>query len=197
MNKKNSSPNSKTKSAHPRQFILPGIRNLKAVRIHGGDHSIGKRKSKRPFDPKQALHVVLRSSKAHGKLSMLSSKRAAAIQAFLNKTSRRWNVRIYRYANVGNHLHLLVRSKSRAEWQGFIRDFSGNVAILITGAKKGLSFGMDLSVRKFWDQLVFTRIVKFGKDFVRAGSYLLKNWIQGREVMLNGANLELIGFSPG
>ena len=52
----------------------------------------------------------------------------------MNRLKTRWNVSVYRYANVGNHMHLLIRAKSRKDWQGFIREFAGGVAMIVTGA---------------------------------------------------------------
>ncbi|MGK5085190.1 hypothetical protein WDW37_18025, partial [Bdellovibrionota bacterium FG-1] len=89
-----------------KEFYLPGF-NLKTASVsHGGEHTLGKRKAVRPIDPKQALHVVLRSSKARGEFSMLHSRNCDPIQRFTQKLAKRWGVRLYRYANVGNHLHL-------------------------------------------------------------------------------------------
>jgi hypothetical protein len=53
-----------------KQLQLPGF-SFKTRSTHGGELARGKRKTMRPLDPKQALHLVLRSSKAKGSLSML------------------------------------------------------------------------------------------------------------------------------
>lgn len=164
-----------------KQPFLPGLNAKSSSRAHGGEHALGKRKSARPFDPKQALHVVLRSSKAKGKLSMLSPQNCNHIETLLERLKKRWNVRVYRYANVGNHLHLLIRARSRAHWQGFIRELSGGIAMIVTGAKKGnrlkrvkATNGSEES-RGFWDYLVFTRIVAFGRDFNGVARYVSTN----------------------
>ena len=164
------------------QLFLPGFnRNTKGV-SHGGEHSKGKRKGLRPFDPKQALHVVLRSSKARGKYSMLAPQHCNHIRNLVSRLKARWGVSVYRYANVGNHLHLLIRAKSRTDWQGFIRELSGAIAIIVTGAKKGSALARSKTTdiaesakRGFWDHLVFTRIVQFGRDFSNVARYVTTN----------------------
>ena len=103
------------------QLFLPGFNSKTKSQAHGGEHTKGKRKGQRPFDPKQALHVVLRSSNARGQLSMLSPSHCNHIRNLMDRLKTRWGVSVYRYANVGNHLHLLIRAKSRSDWQGFIR----------------------------------------------------------------------------
>lgn len=158
---------------------------------HGGDHTKGKRKTQRPFDPKQALHVVLRSSRARGTLSLLHPNHCNLIRDLMDRLKDRWGISVYRYANVGNHLHLLVRAKSRSDWQGFIREFSGGIAMIVTGARKSHPLGRskvaglsDSAQRGFWDQLVFTRIVKFGRDFKSVATYVLRNFWEGAGVQV-------------
>lgn len=164
------------------QFFLPGFSSKTKLTAHGGEHSKGKRKAPRPFDPKQALHVVLRSSKARGELSMLHPRHCNHVRNLMARLKKRWNVSVYRYANVGNHLHLLIRARSRSDWQGFIREFSGGIAMIVTGAKKGNALPRPKSTdapqstqRAFWDYLVFTRIVRFGRDFDGVAQYVLTN----------------------
>ncbi|HAR44358.1 MAG TPA: hypothetical protein DCS07_17300 [Bdellovibrionales bacterium] len=164
------------------QLFFPGYNSKTKLQAHGGEHTRNRRKARRPFDPKQALHVVLRSSKARGQFSMLSPSHCNHIHNLMDRLKTRWDVSIYRYANVGNHLHLLIRAKSRSDWQGFIRELSGGIAMIVTGARKGYglprSQGQDVPAsakRGFWDHLVFTRIVAFGKDFKRVAEYVLTN----------------------
>lgn len=164
------------------QLFLPGFNSKTQSQAHGGEHTKNKRKTRRPFDPKQALHVVLRSSQARGKFSMLSPRHCNHIRNLMDRLKMRWGVSVYRYANVGNHIHLLIRAKSRSDWQGFIRELSGGIAMMVTGAKKGNGLersktaGLPESAKRgFWDHLVFTRIVGFGKDFKGVAEYVLTN----------------------
>ncbi len=52
---------------------------------------------------------------------MLHPEHYDRIHDLTSKLSKRWGVRLYRYANVGNHIHLLIRVPSRAIWQRFMR----------------------------------------------------------------------------
>jgi REP element-mobilizing transposase RayT len=171
-----------------KESYLPGFEKSSDIR-HGGDHARGKRKTLRPIDTKQALHVTLKSSKARGSLSMLHPKHCNPIETFVRKTAEKYGVRIYRYANVGNHLHLLIRTRSRLAWKRFSREISGGIAQLVTGSQKGraLQRAQDESTpesakRGFWDGLIFTRIVSFGKDFDGVARYLIKNLFEAAGV---------------
>jgi REP element-mobilizing transposase RayT len=164
-----------------RQIEFPGF-NAKAGIAHGGSGVKGRRKTFRPIDPKQALHVVLKSSKARGGLSLLHPKHCNAIELFMRKTAKRWGIRVYRYANVGNHIHLLIQVPTREAWKRFSKELSGGIAQIVTGARKGLALkrSADTTIpesakRAFWDELLFTRIVKFGRDFEGLCRYVVKN----------------------
>ena len=113
---------------------------------------------------------------------MLHPKHCDHIHRITEKLAKRWGVRLYRYANVGNHIHLLIKVPSRAVWQRFLRELTGAVAIIVTGAKKGASLTKNESGRGFWDHLAFTRIVYFGRDFQNMGRYLIKNLFEAAGV---------------
>ena len=56
------------------------------------------------------------------------------IYHFTNALAKRYGVRLYRYANVGNHIHLLIKVPSRMIWQRFLRELSGGIAIIVASA---------------------------------------------------------------
>jgi REP element-mobilizing transposase RayT len=157
------------------ESFLPGFNSKTLASAHGGSLAQGKRKTARPIDPRQGLHVVLRSSVARGNRSMLNSQFCQPIHDFIHQLADHWGVRIYRFANVGNHIHLLIKVPSRAIWRRFIRELSGGIAIIVTGARKGAALKKNDAGRGFWDELVYTRIVKFGRDFLGVKTYLAKN----------------------
>jgi REP element-mobilizing transposase RayT len=69
----------------------------------------GKRKTERPFHPKLALHITMRSGRARGEWSMLKQGRRLMIQDLAHRTAKKHRMELYRLANVGNHLHLLLK----------------------------------------------------------------------------------------
>ncbi|MGK5085543.1 transposase [Bdellovibrionota bacterium FG-1] len=183
---------SRNKQAH-----LPGFHFKTSGVSHGGDLAEGKRKAIRPIDPKQAIHLVLRSSMAHGDYSMLRKANSVAIEVLLQKLAKKWGIRVYRFANVGNHLHLLIRVPSRAVWRRFLRRFAGGVAMIVTGARKGHSLAPNSTGRAFWDGLAFTRIVHFGRDYHRVALYMVKNLFEAmgipmKRLLAEGVRLRMI-----
>jgi hypothetical protein len=83
-------------------------------------------------------------------------------------------VKIYRSVNVGNHLQLLVHARKRSHFQSFLRVVSGRIAMLVTGARKGLVVG------RFWDRLAYSRVVGWGREFDILLQYLVKNLFESK-----------------
>lgn len=154
----------------PAQFAFGFSRSRLA---HGGDIRRGRRKTIRPIDPKRPLHVIMKSSRAKGALSLLARPRS--IRGIFDSVGKRKGVRVLDYANVGNHIHLVILGRSRRDIQAFLRSSAGLVARLMTGARKGGPFG------KFWDQLVFTRVIAWGRGLKTVRAYILKNRIEAGE----------------
>jgi REP element-mobilizing transposase RayT len=138
----------------------------------GRDSRIGHRKIQRPFDRKRPLHITMKSVAAKGQLSMLTPKGRLAIANLLETQARKNGVKIHKFANVGNHLHMLATFRSRETFKRFLRTFSGLVARLVTGARKGKPFG------KFWAALAHTRVIVGQKAYALAERYIFANEIE-------------------
>lgn len=141
---------------------------------HGGDKCKGKRKLARPVTTKRPMHVVLRSSEARGQHSMLSPKFTKRIEERLYADAAKNQVKVRGYVNVGNHLHLIVQPRTKAGFQRFLRTFSGVVARIVTGARRGQAHGHGAG-RAFWDALAYSRVVEWGKAYASLHQYLRLN----------------------
>jgi REP element-mobilizing transposase RayT len=138
----------------------------------GGSLLKGNPKGRRPYHSGVALHVVLRSSRAKGPLSL--HRRYKAIRRLICKQADTFGVKLYRVANSGNHIHLLLRpSAERKEFANFMRAISGLIARLILKAERGNKKGI-----KFWDARPFSRIVNWGKSFGICVRYVEKNILE-------------------
>ena len=137
---------------------------------HGGSQSIGKRKAARPFDRKQAIHVTLRASGATRECSMLARKHKGWVYLHGDRIARESGVKLYRFVNVGNHLHLVVKARSKKDFQRFLRVLTGKIAMLVTGARKGKPLA-----KRFWDLLAHTKLIQWGRQFENLARYMAKN----------------------
>lgn len=117
------------------------------------------------------MHLVMRSSMAKGSKSFL--RFSNRVETILRRQAKLHGVKIYRFANAGNHLHLIVLPLSRAAFNGFIRSVSGLLARLILGAERG-----SAKNQKFWDKRPFTRVVEWGREFRVVSRYLMQNTLE-------------------
>lgn len=147
---------------------------VEAPKAHGGASAIGREKKARPVVTKRPMHLIVRSSRARGEWSFLRKNHRDRIAAHLEKTARRFGIRVHQFVNVGNHLHLLVQTKRRDDFQNFLRVFTQGVVFLVTRARKGKPVG------KFWDALAFSRIVEWGRDWKNLNEYFRKNYFEAK-----------------
>src|SRR5262249_36517623 len=69
-------------------------------------------KTKRPLESKLPIHLTLRSKKSVMRLP----KNFRAVGLAIENTSKKYGVRIYERANVGNHLHMVIKIPSLQRW---------------------------------------------------------------------------------
>src|SRR6266404_7413017 len=138
---------------------------------HGGAVRRRRRKLERPVSVRRPMHVVLSSHRARGPLSLREHDRA--VRDALRAMAHRFGIRIYDFANVGTHLHLLIRARRRESFQGFLRSFAGIVARRVTGARRGHPSG------PFFSGIAWSRIVGWGRDYLGVRHYVFRNQIEG------------------
>ena len=138
---------------------------------HGGVVRRGLRKLERPVSVRRPMHVVLSSQKACGPWSL--RRHEGAVRDALRAMARRFGIRIYDFANVGSHLHILIRARRRESFQAFLRSFAGIVARRVTGARRGRPAG------RFFSGLAWSRVVAWGRDYLGVRHYVFRNEIEG------------------
>lgn len=146
------------------------------VKEFGGSLLKGNPKEARPLSTKKAIHLVLRSSVAKGKLSFLTANNMARIEKTIHSVAKKLGVKVYRYANSGNHLHLIILPSSRPAFNAYIRSVTGIIARIVTGRERGQ--GENAAVDSFWDARPFTRIIEWGREFKSVSQYLNLNILE-------------------
>ncbi len=152
---------------------------------HGGRESIGVRKSTRPFSSKVSQHIVLKSKRAKGAWSMKHRKNQSKITSMVYVYAARFNVHVYRFANVGNHIHLLVKATERKNLADYLRVLAGRIAVTVSGARKHIK-----RIGKFWDTLCWSRLVKWGKEFHMVQRYVFANELEAIDQKLRAMVLK-------
>ena len=80
----------------------------------------------RPLSAKNPIHLVLRADKSRFRLP----KNFARANDCLEKTAKKHGVRVYQYANVGNHFHVILKILNRRQWAAFIRELTSRLAYM-------------------------------------------------------------------
>jgi len=171
----------------------------KKTKAHGGAHSIGQRRSKRVLSLNRPMHVTIRSDFAYSGRCLLRHQRM--INKVISKAAFRFRISVYEKAICGNHLHLLVRGKTRFEIQNFFRVVAGHIAqnILescpILPREKPRRPGGATRVkrntckhpknqRKFWCALIYSRVLSgWGREFRVVKNYIVQNTLEAMGVI--------------
>jgi REP element-mobilizing transposase RayT len=157
------------RSRTPRQLSFQGKGFDKPGDCFGGSLLKNSHaKSKRPLDSKMPIHLVLRANQSVLRLP----KTFKIVNAQTERICKRHGVKLYRYANVGNHLHLLIKIRNVKSWAAFIRALTGRVAQLTSAMLKS-------SKKSFWNQRPFTRIVRgWNKAYRTIQDYIHLNQLE-------------------
>jgi REP element-mobilizing transposase RayT len=170
------------------EFSFP--RQFQSRNDHGGDIDQGRRKLHRPLDPALHYHVVLRSGRARGERSFLHRRNRSRVERLIYSHALKQKVTVDRLANVGNHIHLLVRFPTPEAFRRFLKTIAGLIARQVTGARRGSPLkALDGVKRRFWDGLAYTRGVTWGRELRAVRAYLAKNRLEA--IGFRGARLKI------
>lgn len=170
-----------------RQLSFSGPFIQKSLAFGGNLLKKSNAKSKRPISHKNSMHLVFRSTQAKGNKSFLNSQNAKRIKAIIQNQAKTTRIQIHEFANVGNHIHLLIKIKAgnhfqaRQQLQKFFRAVTGLIARHVLKAERGPSVGkipIQMKTTKFWDQRPFTRVVIGSRGYRFAKDYVVQNTLE-------------------
>ena len=126
---------------------------------YGGNEVKGKRKIQRPFTSADSLALVFTARHSSGKLSLLHRINRARVESRIYTLARRYHIKIHRLVNRGSFLVIFIRPNNRYQLTCFLRTSAGQMAQLITGARKGLKTG------KYWGNLCWSTVLRSPEKF--------------------------------
>jgi putative transposase len=146
--------------------------NWKHRYSHGGRlRQVRAGRGARPLSSKESLHVVLKAHREVIGNGLRSHQRFALIQKVLKKYTVRFYIRLEQVSIQGDHIHLLIRTSRRSQFQYFFRVLSGQIAQRFEN--EGLLTVTDTppgdarTTKKLWKYRPFSRIVKGWRAFQR------------------------------
>jgi REP element-mobilizing transposase RayT len=95
------------------------------------------------------------------------------VDRILFGVASQFHIKVYKEANSGNHLHLIVKVQHKDDFKNFLRTVTALLARAVTKARKGHPLK-----RRFWDHLAYTRLVTWGREFSLVKRYLILNTLE-------------------
>jgi len=145
---------------------------------------VGKRKAQRPLTIKRPIHLILKSPLAVGSRSLMRHR--PLIEKIITRSKKRFKVRVYEFAIVSNHIHLLVRGYSRHELQNFFRTVAGHIAQEILRRcplKENEGGALKNKQNRFWQSRIYSRIVSWGREYLAVRGYVIQNTLESLAVI--------------
>lgn len=120
----------------------------------GGATLKGNPKTNRPLESKMPIHLTMRARKSVLRLP----KTFEVVNRTVYAVARKHGVKIYKFANVGNHLHMAIKIPHVRRWAAFIRELTGRLALVCRHFR---------DYKSFWLYRPHTRIVRGWKKAFR------------------------------
>jgi REP element-mobilizing transposase RayT len=111
-------------------------------------------KSKRPWSPKASMHVVLKAREY--KLKHCDRR----VEKIIERQAAKQCIKIYSLQNVGNHIHIVIKSRNKESLSNFLRAVCGLIA---------------QTTKVTWVQRPFTRLIRWGKAYRTLKNYMTIN----------------------
>jgi putative transposase len=132
----------------------------------------------RPVSTKETMHLVLKSSKAKGRYSFRSGQNAARVKSIIESQCAKFGVKLIRFSNNFNHLHLHTKFPSRVIYVMFIKSLTAKLTLAVTGASKARPIKSIFGAKGFWDHRPFSRVVKGFRAFNILNDYIRLNQLE-------------------
>lgn len=114
-------------SKRKRQQEFTGEGFKKSSDCFGGRLLKGNPKGARPLHSKMPIHLTLRA----GKSILRLPKTFGTVQGIIKQVAANHGVKIYKMANVGNHLHFAIKIPHVKRWAAFIRELTGRLGLAL------------------------------------------------------------------
>lgn len=129
----------------------------------------------RPFSSRHSMHMILKSSRAAGRNSFGYGGHPRAVRQLIDRHCVKYGVKLIRYSNNFNHLHMHLKFTSRAVYLRFVRSLTGSLAMAVTGARKMRSLAAQVGATKFFDHRPYTSVVTNYRQYRMTNEYIDKN----------------------
>ena len=133
----------------------------------------------RPLSTKEPLHLVFKVNREKLRQQSLRSPQGfALVSTIIKKYAGRFMVKIEQLSIQNNHIHALIRTSRRSQYQHFFRVVTGQIAQCF--AKEGLLRAQVTGTLRLWQHRPFTRVVRGWKAYQTVRDYIQLNEKEAR-----------------
>lgn len=150
---------------------------------HGGSlRNLAKGRGARPLSSREPLHLVFKIDKAKLCGGLRGNKSQKIIKYLMRKYAKKFFVRIDQFTIQHDHIHIILRSPRRRNFQSFFKVIAGQIAQVFQ--KEGLlrsDEGMTGAPKHgtgLWKHRPFSRVIRGWKAYGIVRDYLLLNELE-------------------
>ena len=134
----------------------------------------------RPLSSKEPVHLVFKlNSFRLRRRSLRAPQEFALAMKIIKKYASYFNVKVEQLSIQGDHIHALIRTTRRSQFQYFFRVVPGQIAQRFQ--KEGLFTNLVTGTQSLWKHRPFTRVIKGWRTYK-----IVKNYIQLNEQEAQG-----------
>lgn len=137
-----------------------------------------KKRTARRLSNKKFHHLIFKVNRDVNPTSLRTSKTFSICLHVIKSYAKRFNIRIASHSIQADHIHLLVRTNRKSNYQAFFRVVAGQIAQRVTD-----TFHFAKFKQSFWKYRPFTRIVRNRKAYYRTKAYIRMNELEGRRII--------------
>ena len=97
----------------------------------------------------------------------------AWLSIFIPEKATYFGIRLFHFAVMRNHLHMLILAEDRKALSNFLRVVTGVSARRALGAEKGRG-----KRQKMWDARPYSRVLSWGREFENVLAYIERNILE-------------------
>lgn len=152
---------------------------LNNTSCHGGilrNHR--KKRKSRHLSNKKFHHLVFKLNRDLHPASLRIPKTFAICMHVIKSYAKRFNIKIASHSIQNDHVHLMVRTNRKSNYQSFFRVAAGQIAQRVTDTFHCMKFKQN-----FWKYRPFTRIVRNRKSYYKTKAYIRLNELEVRKII--------------
>jgi putative transposase len=159
------------------------MRNLEFYLNHSGCHGGVLRnhrikRSSRRLSNKKFHHIVFKLNRNVHSASLRTPKTFSISIHVIKSYAKRFQIKIASHSIQKDHIHLLVRTNRKSNYQNFFRVVAGQIAQRVTDTYHVAKFNQS-----FWKYRPFSRIVRKRKSYFLTKAYIRLNELEARRII--------------